>query len=85
MKGPNEGRSRNYISASDISKYVFCNVSWYLDKVGAPRNHGSGTRMRKGTQSHSTLKRRYNFTRAATYAAIIVSLAIIGVILASVY
>lgn len=77
--------SPRFISASEISKYVFCNVSWYLDKVGAPRNQGSGTRIRQGIKSHSSLKRRYNSTRIATFAVMILMLAIIGYIFVSLY
>lgn len=76
---------REFISASEISKYVFCNVSWYLDREGAPRNHGSGIRMQKGVQSHSSLKKRHRFAQLATYAVIMLALVISGYIFLSLY
>lgn len=86
MKGRNDDfRSARFISASEVSKYVFCNVAWYLDKEGAPRNRGSGVRMQKGIKSHSTLKRRYNATRAATYAVVAIMLIMIGYIFTILY
>lgn len=86
MNGRNDGfREPRFISASEISKYVFCNVSWFLDRSGAPRNRGSGTRMKKGIQSHSTLKRRYNAARVATWSVIVLVLVISGYIFVSLY
>lgn len=76
---------KEFISASEISKYVFCNVSWYLDREGAPRNPGTGLRMQKGVRSHSSLKKRHRFTQFATYAVIILALLVSGVIFLSLY
>jgi hypothetical protein len=81
----NPAADQEFISASEISKYVFCNVSWYLDKEGAPRNPGSGIRMQRGVQSHSSLKKRHRITQIATYAVILVALVISGYIFISLY
>ena len=86
MKSRNNSSSdQELISASEISKYVFCNVSWYLDKAGAPRNPGAGVRMQRGVQSHSSLKKRHRTTQIATYAVILVALVISGYIFVSLY
>lgn len=86
MKNPNEDDSNfRFISASEISHYVFCSVSWYLGKAGAPRNKGSGTRMQKGVKAHSSLKRRYNAVRMGTYLVISVILVIVGYLFISLY
>lgn len=41
--------------------------------------------MQKGIKSHSTLKRRYNATRAATYAVVAIMLVMIGYIFTILY
>jgi hypothetical protein len=74
-----------FLSASEISKYVFCNVSWFLDKEGAPRNPGTGKILQNGVHSHSTLKKRHRAAKVGTYAVIILALVITGVIFLSLY
>lgn len=81
----NPPESQRFISASEISHYIFCNVSWYLDREGAPRNPGSGVRMQKGVRSHSTLKKRYNAVRIATYIVVTLILVIIGYLFTTMY
>ena len=68
--------SKDYISASEISTYVFCNVSWYMDREGYQRSSFSGVRMKKGSKSHATLKWRYNLTRFAAALILLVVIAI---------
>lgn len=79
MNGRTEdSREPRFISASEISKYVFCNVSWYLDRAGAPKNRGAGVRIQKGITSHSTLKKRRNAVRIATWSIIALILVIVS-------
>ncbi len=55
------------ISASEISEYLFCNVSWYLDREGAPRSGHSSARMQAGVRSHAAVRRSYRATGRAIY------------------
>ena len=68
--------SNEYISASEISSYVFCNVSWYMDREGYPRSSFSGERMKRGSRSHATLKWRYKLTRFAAALTLVAIIAI---------
>lgn len=60
-------KEKENISASEISEYLFCNVSWYLDQEGAPRSQHSSARMNAGVKSHATVKRRYRTSEVAVY------------------
>ncbi len=63
-------REDERISASEISEYLFCNVSWYLDKEGAPRSKHSSARMQSGVRSHAALRRNYRATGKAIYVTV---------------
>lgn len=52
-------KEEDYISASKVSEFSFCNVAWYLDKEGYPRGNGSSERMENGRTMHSKLEPSY--------------------------
>lgn len=52
-------KNGEYISASEVSEFSFCNVAYYLDMEGYPRGTGSSERMENGRQMHSKLEPSY--------------------------
>jgi CRISPR/Cas system-associated exonuclease Cas4 (RecB family) len=69
------------ISASEISEYAFCNVSWQLDREGAPRSGHSSARMKAGVRSHRKVGRSYRSTGMYIYAISALLLATVAFIL----
>lgn len=63
-------RDEEKISASEISEYMFCNVSWYLDREGAPRSGHSSARMESGRRSHAVVRKDYRNTGKAIYLTV---------------
>ncbi|MEM3675832.1 MAG: hypothetical protein QXV22_02110 [Thermoplasmataceae archaeon] len=76
-------KDRRYISASEISEYVFCNVSWYMDVNGFPRNEGSSGRLEAGNKAHRKtetvriVSHKSGYAKVATVAALILVLIIL--------
>ncbi len=74
----NKASDKDYISATEISEYVFCSVAWYMDKEGYPRSKETSKRFKRGTRRHRFLLAKYGFIKAAIVSlVIIVAVAII--------
>ncbi|MCL4328139.1 MAG: hypothetical protein M1151_06780 [Candidatus Thermoplasmatota archaeon] len=69
------------LAASEIAQYSFCNVSWYLNKEGVPRDVNSNTRLRTGQRMHASLDRKVSVFRSAT-AILTGAVILVSVILA---
>jgi CRISPR/Cas system-associated exonuclease Cas4 (RecB family) len=73
------------IAASEISQYVYCPVSWYLKKAGAPPrspNLARGIRVHIGAGKRlSLLQKRENSSRIfrlLEYFSVLVAILLIG-------
>ncbi|MHB8360869.1 MAG: hypothetical protein ACYDAO_02415 [Thermoplasmataceae archaeon] len=53
------------ISASELSEFEFCSVSWYLNKEGYPRSGYSSARMQRGVQMHRRVHSGYSHSGSA--------------------
>ncbi len=76
----NEKNKDEYISATDISEYVFCSVAWYMDREGFPRSTKSSKRFRKGTRKHKFLLTKYAALKLGIIAFSIVATVLVIVI-----
>ncbi|MCL4332411.1 MAG: hypothetical protein M1148_01100 [Candidatus Thermoplasmatota archaeon] len=56
----------DWLAASEIAQYDFCNVSWYLNREGVPRDVASNTRLVNGRQMHARLDRNISTNRSLT-------------------
>ncbi|MDS0257106.1 hypothetical protein ApAK_05390 [Thermoplasmatales archaeon AK] len=80
-------KDNRYISASEISEYVFCNVSWYMDVSGYPRNEGSSKRFEVGNRAHRhtetvrVVSRRSGYAKVVSVATLIVVLLLIMMVI----
>lgn len=61
----NANENAEYISASEISQYEFCNVAWAMEKAGYPRSKFSSKRMSSGKNSHKNRGKLDQRTRGA--------------------
>jgi CRISPR/Cas system-associated exonuclease Cas4 (RecB family) len=75
---------KDYISATDISEYIYCSVAWYLDKEGFPRSKKSSRRFRRGTRKHRFLLRKYNALKVGIVVSSIIAVVLLMVIIVAV-
>jgi CRISPR/Cas system-associated exonuclease Cas4 (RecB family) len=66
------------ISASEMSEFEFCNVSWYLNKEGYPRSSYSSARMQRGVEMHRRVQSGYSNSGGAIKILLILFFIIAG-------
>ena len=63
-----------WLAASEIAQYAFCNVSWYLNKEGVARDRFSNARLQTGRVMHARLDRKIS-----TYSSLSIVLTVAAV------
>ena len=69
------------ISASEMSEFEFCSVSWYLDKEGYPRSGFSSQRMQRGIEMHRRVHTGYSRAGGAMKLLLVIFVVILVFVL----
>ncbi len=65
------GNERKIVSASELSEYDFCNVSWYFTRNGYERSPAGVQRLEKGTEMHRQYEINYEKERKRSVSLLI--------------